>query len=33
MERPEVAMFGQFIMRNLIHKMTDLVYVIDINCI
>ena len=30
MEKPAVAMFAQF-MRNLIHKMTDLVYAIDVN--
>ena len=32
MERPAVAMFAQFILlKDLIHRMTDLVYVIDVN--
>ena len=31
MERPAVATFAQFIMRNLTHRMTDLVYVTDVN--
>ena len=31
MERPAVTTFVQFIMRNLTHRMTDLVYVTDVN--
>ena len=31
MERPALAMIVQFIIRNLIHKMTVLVYVTDVN--
>ena len=31
MERTAVVMFAQFIIMDLIHRMADLVYVIDVN--
>ena len=31
MERPAVAIFTQFLMRDLVHRMTDLVYAIEVN--
>ena len=31
MEKPAVAIFAQIIMRDSIHRMTGLVYIIDVN--